>query len=446
MKILFNFLVLFTFFQTWSQSSTNQPASFYGLGESAAQNHGIFDALGKNTINVFDSTILNFYNPASYNTMSTGNTLYSYGIQTRISNYSEQTKTQIGFAGMIDHIAIGLKIKKNMGMAFGLKPYSSRGYQIIDKTFTGFDSLQYTYKGSGAIQDLFLGYSYGLVYKPKTKLSIGANASYLFGTVTNERQAKLIASGSNQGGLNKNSMIIRSFHYELGAYYQQQIGKKQLLSLSAVYVPYQTIKGEYQDEFYTASNINSSATYDTIAFSRSPIHLLNSSTIQLGLNYSIFLPNIKRQSRELHPKLSLMASLSQFGALEHNAPDLIPDFGMTNFQRLSFGAQFNPESRLMENISTLKGIEKMSYRFGYYSQTLPYTINAIQYQESALSFGLGLPIMAQMSASSVNFSINVGNRTSNQSFGIQEKFISVNLSFILAPSNFDKWFRQRKLD
>ena len=446
MKILFNFLVLFTFFQTWSQSSTNQPASFYGLGESAAQNHGIFDALGKNTINVFDSTILNFYNPATYNTMSTGNTLYSYGIQTRISNYSEQTKMQIGIAGMVDHIAIGLKIKKNMGMAFGLKPYSSRGYQIIDKTFTGFDSLQYTYKGSGAIQDLFLGYSYGLVYRPKTKLSIGANASYLFGTVTNERQAKLIASGSNQGGLNKNSMIIRSFHYELGAYFQQQIGKKQLLSLSAVYIPYQTIKGEYQDEFYTASNINSSSTYDTIAFSRSPIQLLNSSTIQLGLNYSILLPNMKRQSRELHPKLSLMASLSQFGALEHNAPDLIPDFGMTNFQRLSFGAQFNPESRLMENISTLKGIEKMSYRFGYYTQTLPYTTNAIQYKESALSFGLGLPIMAQMSASSVNFSINVGNRTSNQSFGIQEKFISVNLSFILAPSNFDKWFRQRKLD
>ena len=446
MKILFNFLVLFTCFQTWSQSSTNQPASFYGLGESAAQNHGIFDALGKNTINVFDSTILNFYNPATYNTMSTGNTLYSYGIQTRISNYSEQTKTQIGFAGMVDHIAIGLKIKKNMGMAFGLKPYSSRGYQITDKIFTGVDSLEYTYKGSGAIQDLFLGYSYGLVYRPKTKLSIGANASYLFGTVTNERQAKLIASGSNQGGLNKNSMIIRSFHYELGAYYQQQIGKKQLLSLSVVYIPYQTIKGEYQDEFYTASNINSSATYDTIAFSRSPIHLLNSSTLQLGLNYSILLPNMKRQTRELHPKLSLMASYSQFGALGHNAPDLIPDFGMTNFQRLSFGAQFNPESRLMENISTLKGLEKMTYRFGYYTQSLPYTTNNIQYQESAVSFGLGLPIMAQMSASSVNFSVNLGTRSSNQSSGIQEKFVSVNLGFILAPSNFDKWFRQRKLD
>jgi hypothetical protein len=446
MKILFNFLILFVFTQSWSQSTTNQPASYYGLGESSAQNHGIFDALGKNTINVFDSTILNFYNPATYNTLSTGNTLYSYGIQARISNYSEQSKTQVGFAGMIDHIAIGVRIKKNMGLAFGLKPYSARGYQIIDKTFTGFDSLEYTYKGTGAIQDLFLGYSYGIVYRPKTKLSIGANASYLFGTLTNERQAKLIASGSNQGGLNINSFIIRSFHYELGAYFQQQIGKKQLISLSAVYLPNQSITGDYQDEFYTATNINSSATYDTIAFSRSRINLLNSSTLQLGMNYSVLLPTWRRQTRELHPKLSLMASIYQFGALEHDAQDLIPDFEMTNFQRLSFGAQFNPESRLMENISTLKGLEKMTYRLGYYTQSLPYTTNDIQYQESAVSFGLGLPIMAQMSASSVNFSVNMGTRSSNQSFGIQEKFISVNLGFILAPSNFDKWFRQRKLD
>jgi hypothetical protein len=100
----------------------------------------------------------------------------------------------------------------------------------------------------------------------------------------------------------------------------------------------------------------------------------------------------------------------------------------------------------MENISTLKGLEKMTYRFGYYTQSLPYTTNAIQYQESAVSFGLGLPIMAQMSVSSVNFSVNMGTRSSNQSYGIQEKFVSVNLGLIFAPSNFDKWFRQRKLD
>jgi hypothetical protein len=446
MKFLFNFLTLFIFSQSWSQSTTIQPSSYYGLGESSAQNHGIFDALGKNTINVFDSTILNFYNPATYNTLSTGNTLYSYGIQARISNYSEQTKTQVGFAGMIDHIAIGVRIKKNMGLAFGLKPYSSKGYQITDKTFTGFDSLEYTYKGSGAIQDLFLGYSYGIIYRPETKLSIGANASYLFGTVTNERRASLLASGSNQGGININSFIIRSFHYELGAYFQQQIGKKQLISLSAVFLPNQSITGDYQDEFYTATDINSSATYDTIAFSRSRISLLSASTLQLGLNYNLLLPTWRRQTRELHPKLSVMASIHQFGALEHNAPDLITDFGMTNFQRLSIGAQFNPESRLMENISTLKGLEKMTYRFGYYTQSLPYTTNDIQYQESAMSFGLGLPIMAQMSSSSVNLSVSMGTRSSNQSFGIQEKFVSVNLGVIIAPSNFDKWFRQRKLD
>jgi hypothetical protein len=267
MKILFSFLLLFLSTLTWSQSTTNEPASFYGLGESSARNHGIFDALGKNTINIFDSTVLNFYNPSTYNTLSKGNTLYSYGIQSRLSSYSEQTKTQVAFSGMLDHIAIGMRIKKQMGFAFGLKPFSSRGYTIIDKSYTGFDSLKYIYKGTGAIQDLFLGYSYGLVYRPKTKLSIGGNASYLFGTIANERQSLLIAPGSNQGGLNRNSMIIRSFHYELGAYFQQKFGENHLISLSAVYLPNQKISGYYQDEFYTASNINTLSTYDTLALS-----------------------------------------------------------------------------------------------------------------------------------------------------------------------------------
>jgi len=446
MNILFSFLILLLSTSLWSQSTTNQPASFYGLGESAAQNHGIFDALGKNTINVFDSSVINFYNPSTYNLLSKGNTLYSFGIQSRLSSYGEQTNSQIGFAGMVDQIALGMRIKKNMGLAFGLKPFAAKGYEIIDKVYTGFDSLQYTYKGSGAIQNLFVGYSYGLVYRPKTKLSFGANASYLFGTVCNERQSKLIASGSNQGGLNKQSLIIRSFHYELGASFQQKIGKSHTIDLSGVYMPNQKYGGYYQDEFYTASNINTSSTYDTLAFSRSRIHILQSSTLELGINYGVLLPKIRRQTRELHPKLNLMASYHQFGSMSHDAQDLLPSFGMNNFKRLSFGAQFSPETRMIENVSTLKGLEKITYRMGYYTQSLPYTKNGIQYTETAVTFGLGLPILAQMSASSVNFGISLGNRTSNQSTGIQEKFVALNISLILAPSNFDKWFRQRKLD
>ena len=446
MKILFSFLSFFLSVLTWSQSTTNEPASFYGLGESAAHNHGIFDALGKNSINIFDSTVLNFYNPSTYNTLAKGNTLYSYGIQSRLSNYSEQSKTQLGFSGMLDHIAIGMRIKKQMGLAFGLKPYSSRGYKIVDKSYTGFDSLAYIYKGTGAIQDLFVGYSYGIVYRPKTKLSIGGNASYLFGTVANERQSLLIASGSNQGGLNRNSMIIRSFHYELGAYFQQKIGENHTVSLSAVYLPNQKITGYYQDEFYTASNINTLSTYDTIAFSRSRIHISNSSSLQLGLNYSILLPGLKRQTRVLHPKITLLASYSQFGSMGHDAIGLVPDFGMTSFSRMSFGMSFSPETKMLENIATLKGLEKITYRAGYYTQSLPYTKNGIQYQETAVTFGLGLPILAQMSASSVNFGFTLGKRTSNQSTGIQEQFAGLNISLILAPSNFEKWFRQRKLD
>jgi len=65
------------YFSLSAQSITAEPASFYGLGEMSSKGHGILDALGKNTVNVFDSTILNNFNPASYNRLSKGATLYS---------------------------------------------------------------------------------------------------------------------------------------------------------------------------------------------------------------------------------------------------------------------------------------------------------------------------------------------------------------------------------
>ena len=77
-----------------AQSITAEPASFYGLGEMSSKGHGIFDALGKNAINVFDSTMVNHYNPATYNRLSKGATLYTVSINSRQSWYSNATAQQ----------------------------------------------------------------------------------------------------------------------------------------------------------------------------------------------------------------------------------------------------------------------------------------------------------------------------------------------------------------
>ena len=146
MNKLFALLLFASFcFLSKAQSITAEPASFYGLGEMSAKGHGIFDALGKNAINVFDSSMLNHYNPASYNRLSKGATLYTVSIHSRQSWYSNATAQQFAATPMVEQFTLGFKIRKQMGLSFGLRPFSARGYQINETQFTGLDSIRYNY-------------------------------------------------------------------------------------------------------------------------------------------------------------------------------------------------------------------------------------------------------------------------------------------------------------
>ncbi len=427
-----------------AQSITAEPASFYGLGEMSSKGHGIFDALGKNSINVFDSTVLNHYNPASYNRLSKGSTLYTVSIHSRQSWYSNTTTEQFAATPMIEQFTLGFKIRKQMGLSFGLRPFSARGYQINETQFTGLDSIRYNYSGRGAIQDLYAGYSVGLIEKPKTKLAIGANASYLFGTLVNERSSVLITGASETGGLERNSLVIRSFYTEIGTYFWHQLGDKHAISVSAVYQPGLNIGGTYQRELFSSATIGSPNTFDTIVNNNQSFSAHLAQSTQLGLSYAWKLPKYKRQTRELHPQLQLFASYSFFGALHQNE-QLLTGFDQKDYNRMSFGMQYQPEFKVLENIATLKILEKISYRFGYYQQTLPYTNSGLQYQEQGLTIGFGLPLLAQVSLSSLNVGLTFGQRTIASGVW-KEEFIGARVSLIMAPSNFEKWFRKRQLD
>ncbi|MEY5000408.1 MAG: hypothetical protein RLZZ211_444 [Bacteroidota bacterium] len=437
------FAASFGFF-SMAQSITAEPASFYGLGEMSSKGHGIFDALGKNAINVFDSSMLNHYNPASYNRLSKGATLYTVSIHSRQSWYSNATTQQFAATPMVEQFTLGFKIGKQMGLSFGLRPFSARGYQISEKQFTGLDSIRYNYAGQGAIQDLYAGYSFGLIEKTRTKLAIGANASYLFGTLVNERSSVLLTGTSAAGGLERNSLVIRSFYTEMGSYFWQQLGKNHSVCLSAVYQPQLSIGGDYQRELYSSATIGSPSSYDTILNSSQAFSAQLAQSTQLGLSYAWKLPKYKRQTRELHPQLELFASYSLFGALNQKQ-QILTGFDQKDYNRMSFGLQYQPEFKVLENIATLKAFEKLTYRVGYYQQTLPYTNSGLQYQEQGLTLGFGLPLLAQVSLSSLNVGLTFGQRTI--ATGIwKEQFIGARVSLIMAPSNFEKWFRKRQLD
>jgi hypothetical protein len=107
------------------------------------------------------------------------------------------------------------------------------------------------------------------------------------------------------------------------------------------------------------------------------------------------------------------------------------------------GIQFKPERNLFENLSVLRFHEKLSYRFGYYTNSV--TINNSAYSDYGITFGFGLPTLIQRSLSSVNLSFQLGmNNKENDE--LNESYGGIQLGIVFAPSSFEKWFRKRKLD
>jgi hypothetical protein len=446
MRILISISFLYCFLGLRAQSINTNVLSYNGLGERALGNHSIYDALGTNNFNLIDSAQLNFFNPASYSLMSAGNTLFSVGIYGRTSKYLMNDNAEYQFSALADHFALGFKMRKRMGMSFGLKPFSGRGYSFMEKIFTGTDSIKYVYSGKGGIQTLYLGFSYAILQNKKTLLSVGLNGSYLFGKVTNEKQSILIEPNTFSGGVGRNSISLSAFHYETGAYLRRKLGKKNEVSLSAVFSPSQNLNATNSTELYTAQNLNTLNTYDTLDYNQTDGKATLGVESKYGISYQFSLPNLKRKTRVIHPQLTVLASYTSINPTSH-------DF--TNFEnwkndrssKIAFGLQFKPETNLYENISTLKFLEKISYRIGAYTFQLPYSsTSGNQYVEKALTIGFGLPILAQQGLSSLNLSISLGNRGVNQSGYTSEEFLAFNFGLVISPSSFDRWFRKRKLD
>ena len=148
------FLLLLGSFTANAQE--NSPFSRYGLGDIFPGQHIVNRGLGGITAAYRDplGQSVNFSNPASYSSLA----LVTYDIGITIDN------RKLRSAGLIkkfnstnftpSYVVLGLPIskKKNIGLAFGLRPISKINYSIIDsRRVDGIDSLSSLYEGNGGL-------------------------------------------------------------------------------------------------------------------------------------------------------------------------------------------------------------------------------------------------------------------------------------------------------
>ena len=368
--------------------------------------------------------------------------LYSIGLNSRYTQLIDGQQKNWNFTMIPDHFVMGFGLKKYLGLAFGIKPFTRTGYEITQRTKVGTDSIKYVYKGKGGSQELFLGLSADLINLRSTRLSVGGNAGYLFGTAHKERQSLLINGNNIVGGVDWKDLKLNAFHYEFAVNLKQNIGKTHSVVMTAVIEPEQQLRATANNYLFYG-NVDDPELMDTLSATtdvKTTIAL--ASKTQLGFAWKMQFKDARKDNSLRNSELAFHVNYTQ----SINLRDSTISYIVNQSSGWNFGIQYTPEIGFQENTTKTKFMEKLHYRAGFYQQSLPYTQQDNTVLDKGFSVGFGMPVTSFRTLSSLNFAFNAGERSNFQGSNYSERYIGFSFGVTLAPSNFDKWFVKRKLD
>jgi hypothetical protein len=390
----------------------------------------------------FDSTILNFYNPSTYSSLSKGMPLYSIALNSRYTQLKDVYGQNWNFNIIPDHFAMGFGLKNHIGFAFGLKPFSRIGYEVTQRVKVDTDSLKYNYSGKGGSDEIFLGISADLIHLKSTKLSLGGNLGYIFGTIHKERQSILVDGNNIIAHSNWNELKMRTLHYSLGINLTQKLTNNQSLILTAVLEPQQQLRGK-SSMYLFYGNIDNPKLADTLSKTTDIKRTLGLSTkTQFGLAYKLLFKDNRKVNSLRNSELAFHLNYTYSPLIS----DTLNGETINQPNGWNFGIQYTPEIGFNSSATQIKFFEKLHFRAGGYVLSTPYKVNGLTLKDKGITLGIGMPVTSFRTLSSINFALFGGERSSLSNSNYRERYLGLSLGITLAPSNFDKWFVKRKLD
>lgn len=378
----------------------------YGLlGENAT---GIQRQMGGVGYAMQNGRQVNVMNPASYAQTDSLTFLWDIGLDFTSVWMEEGGKKGNSTGGGLDYITSAFRIADNLGASFGAVPFSSVGY-----TFgTDIDHGNVLRTGTGSVSELYLGFG----WSPIKNLSIGANASYMFGTLQNYT---LINSTSTSLFLRQ--MEIRDWNLHAGMQYVIPFNKKNRVTLGVTYSPKKPIHGHAWGSYYDAATDEKK---DTVGYNSMKNNYELPNTIGAGLNYT-------------HGN-QWMAEVD-FTYQDWTKAKYTPIKGFESANarfddrwKVSGGIQFVPSARG----SYLK---RMAYRAGAYYNHDYQNFHGNNLRDYGVSLGFGFPALG--SKTTVNLGFEYKHRYTAPTCLIKEDYFNVTLSV-----NFNEmWFWKNKI-
>jgi hypothetical protein len=480
-KILSCLVISLCFFQTQAQNLTFSPYSRYGIGEvnQRVNSHimgagGAFIALQPDTLMPI---LINQANPAALahirlTTLDLGGQAEKHQF---ITTSKALTKQTVNFSyGMV-----GMPIRNNGGLCFGLMPYSTVGYNMQNETETsGIGAITYKYAGQGGLNKAFLGYGIlpfknaelnyrkalrqsaatehpVLFSKGKlafTKLaantSIGVNAHYLFGTLEQSTQIVYPSNALYFSTQRQRDLSIQGVNAQFGLQTAYVIDSVSYRDTSGVKRKRALVdKVKFSFGYYFNLNNTLPVKYDALVYNYLPTSLGNQVVGDTVLNVTNQKTTIKlpvdqgvgfgfRKGDKLHVLVD--ASLTNWS----NFKLIDPIKELKQSYRIAFGVHYIPNRSAA---GTGAYLQRVQYRIGAYYNSGYLEIRNTVLSRTAATAGFGLPVGIGRRSSIINIGAELGQYGSTNNNLMLEKYWRLNIGFTFNAFE-DRWFRKVKYD
>jgi hypothetical protein len=458
--------ILVLFFSAFTPvfSQDNSPYSRYGIGDLISTSNIIGRSMGGISAGYTDVVAINFNNPASYSSfqsyfqpkakkMSYGRVVLDIGLdfESRTLRESSPPKKFVAGNAVFSYLQVGLPLKKNLGLSFGLRPISrisykiSRNERLIDPvTGLPIDSAMTRFEGNGGAYLASVGTGFSLFTKmrangieEKEKLSFGINAGWLFGKKDYSTKRSLINDSVDYYQANyETTTNYGSLFLNAGLQYKRQLDSVKKISLTI---------GAFGN-LGQKSNASQDILRETFVFDEN-----------LG---EVRLDSIADQ-RNIKGKINLPASFTIgfvaekpfiIGKDKKSAGWMIGmDFSMQNWSKYRFYGQVDSvknkwEVRIGGQINPVPKrnyFSKVSYRAGLFFGP-DYIKVGQNLSRLGASFGMGLPISGRQALNQftvINIGLEFSKRGNNKNL-LKENMFRFSLGFSLS----DLWFGKHKYD
>ena len=409
------FLLIFTNIAL-SQSGTNSPYSYTGLGEVNFRGNQINRFMGG--LEVYNDSIhANLSNPSSYAKLLL--TTYSIGLNYSNNQLSDTNDSKSLISSGLDYIGIAIPTKK-FGFGFGIIPFTSVGYKLSQIDNSSSSDILNRYEGEGGINKVF--FSLGL-YLLKN-LSFGVTINYDFGKL--KYQTSKFLDDVYLGTVLINESSISGLDIKLATNYEIPVNSKIDLHVMVSYVPQGSLNSNNKRLLITSplsdpSNIAEIIEIDLAetGLDFTEIQLPSSSIVGFGLG---------KKSKWFAGAQYIMTNSSNF----KNSFNTLPNVSYKDGSQFSIGGFYIPDYS-----SITSYWKRVVLRMGFRHEVTGIFKNNFGINETGINFGAGLPLPGY---SNVNIGFEYGSRGTKNSNILNEKFWTVRIGFSLN----DRWFIKRK--